>query len=194
MLVLRSSASVPPLSRWPSRSALPQALTRSLSPGLSSDVQCRVEPAIAAKGAAQRAAEDRPAMRVDADPIAVDRQVDRALGPIIGMRVPGDVAEQAGRQPQPLHVGAVVRKQRVHPLVEIGAMVAEPAEPVADLQRRRQQRILAPGRFVEVAVEQSFAQAEGRNDDPPRPELVEHAPRARSRPPAGSAGATRKCR
>ena len=75
----------------------------------------------------------------------MQRHVDRALRPEIGVGVPGDIAEQAGRQPQPLHIAGFVREQRIHPHVERRAMVAEAAQPIADLERRREQRIFVRG-------------------------------------------------
>ena len=66
------------------------------------------EPAVAAERAAQGAAEHGTAVKVDADPIAMHRHVDRTLGAKVGMRVPADVAQQARRESQPLQVGTFI--------------------------------------------------------------------------------------
>ena len=56
-------------------------------------------------------------MRIDAHPVAMDGQVDRPLAAEIGMRVPGDIAEQACCQPIALGVGGIVVEQFGQPLV-----------------------------------------------------------------------------
>ena len=64
--------------------------------------------AISAKGAAQRSAKHRPAMRVDPYPVAVDCEIHCTFRPIVRVRVPGDVAKQASCQPVPAKLRAIV--------------------------------------------------------------------------------------
>ncbi len=53
-------------------------------------------------------------------------------------------------------------------------MVTEPAEAIPDLERGCKQRILEAHFLIEVAIEQTFAKAEGRHDDSPWAELLMH--------------------
>ena len=86
----------------------------------------------------------RPA-RIDRDPVAVKRHLDAAVGAEIGVGLPRDVGQQAGREPQPPHRRRVV-EQRRDPLVEQVAMLAEAMLAAAGVARLLDQRIDAAQR------------------------------------------------
>ena len=76
-----------------------------------------VGQAIAAETGRQRLSHDHAAGRVHRDPVAVQRHLNAAVGAEAGVRLPGDVGEQARREAQPAHRRRVV-KQRRDPFVE----------------------------------------------------------------------------
>ena len=108
------------------------------------------------------------------DPIAVQRQIDRALGAEIGVRIPCEIAHQAGREPKSPCGGIVVGEQWVDPVVDGCAMIAEPSQAVAHLQRGGDQRILCASRGVEIAEQQPLAKPERRHHHLGRREYIEH--------------------
>jgi hypothetical protein len=155
----RGPAARPPLSRWPSRIAGPSARRASSSrpPPKLENSACAI---ITRPGAST------------ADPIAVQRHLDAALGAEIGVGLPGDVGEQAGGEAQPAHrgsssnSGAIQRRAGRH----AGRSDARPA----GLARRLDQRIERRARLgLSSRVEQAFADAEGRDDQLARLELVD---------------------
>jgi len=113
-----------------------------------------------------------PARPVDPDPIAVKRHVHSALGPELGMRLPGDVGKQAGGEAQAGCTGIVVEHGR-DPAVQQVAMLREAAEAPPRLPRSLDQRVAGAGGAVEIVVEQALADPEGGDDQLGGPELVD---------------------
>ena len=171
ILVFLSNASVPPLSRCASRKARPHAMTRSTSPSFSNFAISVLKSAVTAKRAAQRAAEQRPAVGIDPYPIAVQCHVDGAR--LSRVCIPCDVAQQAGCQPQPSQLPAFVREERVHPNIDGGPVIAKPAHRSQPPMPRRAMD-LRPWSQVKVAIEQPFAKPERRYIGLPRPKHVDH--------------------
>src|SRR5689334_1557874 len=79
--------------------------------------QAGVGQTVAAETGGERLRHDRSAGRAYCDPVAVQRHLDSAVGAKAGVRVPGDVGEETGREPQPAHRRCVVEQWR-DPLVE----------------------------------------------------------------------------
>ena len=124
--------------------------------------------------AAKRLSQHRPFRRVDADPIAVQRDFHAALGPKIGIGAPADIGEQAGGPANAARRGIVIGEQRGDPAVDSVPMAAKARLRLPFRLGRDQQGIMPPDFGRQRFVQQSFAQAIGGHHQSARFELAHH--------------------
>ena len=113
----------------------------------------------AAEPGVQCAREQDAAGNVDAAPVAVQSDLGPAFGTEIGVGRPGDIAEQAGGEPDAAVARLLIGEQRRDPLGDRAAVRGEASKSPSLELRRDDQRILRPGRGVERLIEQPFAQS-----------------------------------
>src|SRR3546814_18040950 len=92
--------------------------------------------------AEQRLCQHQPARGVDADPVAVERHVDPALGAEVRVGLPGDIAQEAGGETQARRF-RVVLEDRGDPAIAQGTVAGEATEVAANLPRSLHHRIEA---------------------------------------------------
>ena len=89
------------------------------------------------------------------------------MGAVIGMHIPADVGEDAGGLAQSrlcrCLADHVWRKERRGPRLQLAAMLRKARQPIGEIARAFDQRILGLFALVEMIEQNTFAQAIGRN-------------------------------
>nr|WP_260580364.1 hypothetical protein [Sphingopyxis sp. PET50] len=113
----------------------------------------------AAEARVERPRQQDAARNVDTAPVAVQADLGAAVGAEIGVRRPGDIAEQARGKTDAAVGGILAGEQRCDPVGERRTMRSEAREATALEFGGDDQGILRARRGVERLIEQAFAKA-----------------------------------